>query len=175
MQFKISALTLLSLIKLTIAADDDAGATTTITTTPVTTELATVTAQEDIYGTVYIYTADNGQLTTQTILHTELNPYEPAQSTTDVPASSSTPTSTTTTSSSLDALVSSSTPASSDITTSSTPTSSSTSSSSLVTSSESVIVIPKGEYSSSTKITNTILPNGSTAILELVVLYTQEC
>ena len=62
---KIYSLVLLSLFGLARSADD---VTTTITTTPYVTATTTVGLQEDIYATEYIYTDDNGKLTTTTVL-----------------------------------------------------------------------------------------------------------
>ncbi|EGW32275.1 uncharacterized protein SPAPADRAFT_61362 [Spathaspora passalidarum NRRL Y-27907] len=151
MQFSILSLTLLSLFKLATA--DDYDATTVVTTTPHTTEVTTFVAQEDIYGTVYIYTNDDGQLTTQTVLNTQTNSYDPATTTT---SSSSSSASSSTTASSYSLY---NDPVSETDTTTSEPT----------------LVIPVGDYTTSTKISTTTLDNGNTAIVELVVLYTSDC
>ena len=162
---KIYSLVLLSLFGLARSADD---VTTTITTTPYVTATTTVGLQEDIYATEYIYTDDNGKLTTTTVLaSTVTNPavlqeqWQLLQGTTPTTKPSADPSSSDDNSNKP----SSSTTATSDNSESS-PTGFFT---------EIKVEVPEGVYSTSTKYTHTVLDDGQTAALELVVLYTAFC
>ncbi|KAF6069374.1 hypothetical protein FOB64_003027 [Candida albicans] len=154
---KIYSLVLLSLFGLARSADD---VTTTITTTPYVTATTTVGLQEDIYATEYIYTDDNGKLTTTTVLASTVTNPAVLQGTTPTTKPSADPSSSDDNSNKP----SSSTTATSDNSESS-PTGFFTE----------IFEVPEGVYSTSTKYTHTVLDDGQTAALELVVLYTAFC
>ncbi|KGQ90846.1 hypothetical protein MEQ_01152 [Candida albicans P87] len=155
---KIYSLVLLSLFGLARSADD---VTTTITTTPYVTATTTVGLQEDIYATEYIYTDDNGKLTTTTVLASTVTNPAVLQETTPTTKPSADP------SSSDDNSNKPSSPT--------TATSDNSESSPTGFFTEIKVEVPEGVYSTSTKYTHTVLDDGQTAALELVVLYTAFC
>lgn len=195
----------LTLILLTIglvqSADTDFESTTTTTVTPTVTSTVTVGYEEEIYETDYVYTLD-GVLTTYTVFGSTVfllggstasatsdpNPIVTG-TTTKVDATSvgtSSPTITQSTSNeSTDISQSQSTVTSSpglsiessagNLVTSSIAASGSDSSHSAQTSIEIPISVPQGTYSTSEYTTLTTLENGSTAILEMVVMITDSC
>ncbi|CAX45477.1 conserved hypothetical protein [Candida dubliniensis CD36] len=151
---KIYSLVLLSLFGLVRSAD----ITTTVTTTPYVTATTTVGLQEDIYATEYIFTDENGKLTTTTVLASTVT--NPAVLSGTKKSSDTTTSSTTTTNGNDKSSLESS------LSFSALPTSFST---------EIKVEVPQGVYSTSTKHTHTVLDDGQTAALELVVLYTAFC
>ncbi|KAI5969255.1 hypothetical protein CANMA_001702 [Candida margitis] len=214
---KISALLLFTLSALLSKANAEDttsyDGTTVVTVTPQATSTTTVPQVVEQNGVVYIWTNEQGVLTTTTVFtqtttlaEAEATPTDDTTSTGDstTPTSdpsnsspvavSTSPTTTSSISTSSGAPPTSSTPqetgessstatdnnSSVQKTSSSAPDSSSApGASSTTVAPGSVIVIPtdvpEGDYSTSTVTSETVLDNGSTAVLELVVLYTAVC
>ncbi|KAI3404054.1 hypothetical protein KGF56_003090 [Candida oxycetoniae] len=168
--------------------------TTVITTTPSVVATTTIPAVVDVYGDVYIWTNEAGALTSTTLYVTvtreidaTATPAEPstndssASEPTEEPSASANASSG---SSQQVPQVTSAVPATTATstaplsTTFATPPSSSSSSDvSAVAPNRTTIStdIPDGDYATKTVTTDTILSDGSTAVLELVVLYTAVC
>lgn len=172
-----------------VLADTSYDSTTTVTVTPAITMTTTIGYIEEIFETAYIYTNSYGSLTTSTATgSTEFFPAtgilwpELASSATNDGASetgSSTSVSTT-----LEAAASVATSnaiselryGTSSIVTSSTSLPSYSALSDVEKAiAESTSAIPYGEYSTSTSATTTTFQDGSSAVIEYVVLYTQDC
>lgn len=132
-------------IAATATTTDEYETTVTSTTVPVVTAVSTLQAQEELFGAVYIYTNDEGVLTTETIFTatTIEQPDLPEATTPADPAASE---------------------GNLEPTTTPTPDDG-----------NQELVIPPGDYITSTFHTSTVLAGGETVGLDLVVLYTEEC
>ncbi|KAG7663094.1 uncharacterized protein J8A68_003366 [[Candida] subhashii] len=136
MQFKPLSLIFTSLLSLAAATTEmEYETTVTSLVTPVETAFSTVTAEEYIYGEVFVYVNDEGVETSETFLiaTTTINPNVDLP--TPGPESAPEPAST----------------------------------------AAGQLVIPPGDYSTTTVLTDTVLDDGKTVALELVVYFTEEC
>ncbi|CAK9436093.1 uncharacterized protein LODBEIA_P06510 [Lodderomyces beijingensis] len=187
--FKFTSLLLLaasSLVSAQTEGEDTTSyeGTTTVTTIPAVTATTTVPGQVNVEGIVYIWTNEEGVLTTTTVyVTTETGPVEqpPATSSEEPvvetsaaePASSSGETPAETTEAPVSATTTA--PAESSVTVPA-ETSSQDNLTALAPNVSTISVdVPEGDYATSTTTTYTTLLGGETAVLELVVLYTQVC